>query len=243
MAASFPSLLAAGVTDLGRFDPFHLFAGESDIVTDQAQAADNTAILQFQVLTYDSDGRLTPWLGTADYAYGTITFTDSPSDTETVSVNGNAITFIATGTPAADEVLIDADDTVTVSRFAAVINSDPATYAVHASIGATGLVVTVTAIEAGTGGNAIALAEATATAVSVSGATLTDVTGAETVPTGNPVAIAAQAVPSTSTGPMLPIYTGGVFNHEALVWPAGVATLAQRRAALAGTNLGVRQLL
>ena len=37
---TYPSLLASGVNYLTRFDQFDLFAGESDIVTSQAQAAD-----------------------------------------------------------------------------------------------------------------------------------------------------------------------------------------------------------
>lgn len=33
-----------------------------------------------------------------------------------------------------------------------------------------------------------------------------------------------------------PYYTGGDFNHEALVWPAAIDTLAERRAAFSHTG-------
>lgn len=54
------------------------------------------------------------------------------------------------------------------------------------------------------------------------------------------VAIAAQPIAANAMGP---IYTGGVFNHEALVWPAALDTLAERKAAFDGSNIGVRKLL
>lgn len=37
-------------------------------------------------------------------------------------------------------------------------------------------------------------------------------------------------------GSWAPYYTGGDFNHEALVWPAATDTLAERRAAFASTS-------
>lgn len=123
MAQSYPPLLAGGITDLGRFDPFDLYAGESDIVTGQAQMVDGEAAVQFVVLAMAA-GRLTAYTGT-----------------------------------------------------------------------------------------------------------------------GTAHAIAAQPVNAATPGAWVPIFTGGVFNHEALVWPAGTNTLALRQQAFAGTNIGVRQLL
>jgi hypothetical protein len=38
-------------------------------------------------------------------------------------------------------------------------------------------------------------------------------------------------------------YTGGVPNHKALIWPAGVDTLDQRKAAFDGTNITISALL
>lgn len=126
MAASYPPLLARGMTDEGRFDQFDLYGGESDIVTDQGQAADGVAIQQFQVLMRDVGGRYIPFaVGAGNLAIG----------------------------------------------------------------------------------------------------------------------IAAQPVAALTPGAWLPIFTGGVFNHQALVWPAGVTTLAARKAIFDGSNIGVRQLL
>lgn len=123
MAASYPPLLAGGITDQGRFDPFDLYAGESDIVTGQAQMTDGEAAVQFAVMAMAA-GRLTAWTGT-----------------------------------------------------------------------------------------------------------------------GTAHAIIAQPISATTPGSWVPIFTGGIFNHEALVWPAGANTLALRQQAFAGTNIGVRQLL
>lgn len=54
------------------------------------------------------------------------------------------------------------------------------------------------------------------------------------------VGIAAQPAAANAH---FPLYVGGVFNHEALVWPAAADTLAERKAAFDGTNIGVRVLL
>jgi hypothetical protein len=123
MAGVYPPLLAGGITDQGRYDQFDLYAGESDIVTGQAQMTDAEGAQQFLVLAMVA-GRLTAYTGT-----------------------------------------------------------------------------------------------------------------------GLAHAIAAQPVNATTPGTWVPIFTGGVFNHEALVWPAGTNTLALRQQAFAGTNIGVRQLL
>lgn len=56
----------------------------------------------------------------------------------------------------------------------------------------------------------------------------------------NAVGIAAQPAAANA---YFPLYVGGVFNHEALVWDAADDTLAERKAAFDGTNIGVRQLL
>lgn len=39
-----------------------------------------------------------------------------------------------------------------------------------------------------------------------------------------------------------PYYVGGVFNPDALVWPASVTTLAQRKAVFARTNIQITKL-
>ena len=59
---------------------------------------------------------------------------------------------------------------------------------------------------------------------------------------GSEVAAGILAAPLDTTaatgvaGSWAPYYTGGDFNHAALVWPAATDTLAERRAAFASTG-------
>lgn len=242
MAATYPPLLASGVNSLGRFDQFDLMAGDGPFTDDWGQAADGAAISQFQTLMRDAAGRLVPLTTAGDYATGTITVGGQPVATNTVSVNAHAITFVAAGTPTATQVLIGATAADTAAAIAAVINSDPVLYAVTASVA--GTVITLTANAVGTAGNAVALAEAVTDAgFTVSGATLAGANAAEDVPSGNFVAVAMQPVSAATPGAKLPIRISGGFNHEALIWPAGLGTLAQRQRACEGTPIHVHQLL
>lgn len=243
--STYPNLLTHGIDSAGDVGaPFELYAGDTpQPAHDQGQAADGQAIQQFEVLMHNASGRLVPLTTAGDYATGTITVGGQPADTETVTINGEAITFIAAGVPTATQVLIGADTTETATRLREVINSDPDLYDVVAS--GTGTTVTLTAIAAGTAGNAITLAEAVAdVGFTVSGATLTGANAAEDVPSGNAVAIALQAVPAATPGAYVPVAVAGCFNHEALVWPAGLGTLRQRKMAFESSRgIVVKQLL
>jgi len=64
---------------------------------------------------------------------------------------------------------------------------------------------------------------------------------AGSAPANKAVGIAAQA--TAAAGGKFPGYVGGIFNHKALVWPAGVTTLQARMAAFTGSTLGVRELI
>lgn len=371
MAASYPqTLLATGLNNIGRFDQFDLYAGEDDIVTSQAQAADGVAIRQFEILTFDVDGRLIPWAATGQHSSATITFTGQPVAADTITINGVVIDFVSSLTPGDnDEVLIGATPAATVTNLVNLINGTPdgvdpntllPTYGVSslagtgvtATVDATGLIVTLSAAVEGTAGNALTLTES-ATNVAVSGAVLSgaeadratgtltfgaiavnnqtitingsvvtwktsgaatngteanigasatdsaqnlkavinafpglfEVTAAgngavltltaipegtpgnsitlarsNTVPTLSgatltgggasepdaalsPIGIAAQPVPATTPGTWLPYFMGGVFNHQVLIWPPGVATLAQRKRAVANSSFKIGQLL
>lgn len=241
MAASYPSLAASGVDILGRFDPFDLFAGEGKITTTRLQAADATAVEQFQVVMVDANGRYVPWTSHDLYAYGAFTFTGNPAPADTIAINGHTITFRASGA-VADELNIGTTLADTLADLADMINAAPTTYLVSASVNAANTVLNVTAIAAGTGGNTITTTESS-TAISVSGATLTDVLATEESPSANAVAICANAVAAATPGAYFSAFTGGIFNHEALVWPGGIDTLAQRKAAFMGTPIGVEQLI
>jgi hypothetical protein len=101
-------------------------------------------------------------------ATGTITFTGLPVEDETITVNGIVYTF-KTAAVTAVEITIGADATEMASNTAAKIDANQ-TLTLDA-VNVSG-VVTVSAKESGTYGNAYTLAEA-ATNTAVSGATLT----------------------------------------------------------------------
>jgi hypothetical protein len=54
-----------------------------------------------------------------------------------------------------------------------------------------------------------------------------------------PIGVAAQPIAANGKGPY---YEDGVFNHEALKWPAAIDTIAKRKNALAGRPFSVRHL-
>lgn len=241
MAASYPPLLARGITDEGRFDQFDLFAGNGDWNTTQMQAADGQAILQFQVLSLDANGRLVPLSLAGNYAAGSIVVGGNPVAANTVTINGNAITFVV-ASPGANDCVIGTSTQVTADNLRAVINANPTRYGVTA--GGTTNTVSLTANVVGTAGNSITLAEGvTDVLFTVSGATLAGANAVADVPSGNAFAIAAQPVPASTPGGWVPIFIGGGFNHQALVWPDGLGSLAQRKAVFAGTPIYPQQLL
>lgn len=244
MAASqtYSNLLAHGVTSGGDVGPvFELWAGDSpDPATLQGQAADAQAIQQFEVLMYDAEGKVVPFTIGDNYSTGSYVVGGQPTAADFITVNGHVITFISTGTPEVDEVLIGGTTTLTAAAIAAVLNSDPELYGVTAV--ANGTTVTMTALAAGTG--AITTTEdVTSASFTVSGATLTGGDTTADTPSGAAVAVAAQPVLAATPGAFVPIYISGCFNHEALIWPAGIATLRQRMLAFAGTGITVKQLL
>ena len=54
--------------------------------------------------------------------------------------------------------------------------------------------------------------------------------------------ILTQAANAVAADVNLGVYTGGFFNHAALVWPVGVATFAARKAAFAGKSIHIGQV-
>lgn len=57
------------------------------------------------------------------------------------------------------------------------------------------------------------------------------------------VGIAAQPVTTDAvTAQSLPYYVSGFFNHEALVWPSDITTLADRKAVFVGTEIQIGSL-
>jgi hypothetical protein len=62
MAGSYPDLLAHGVEEAGRFDPFDLFAGSGPWHTTQMLVEDNQAINQFTPVALNTAGKVVPWV-------------------------------------------------------------------------------------------------------------------------------------------------------------------------------------
>ena len=84
-ANHYPAMLAGGITEEDSFTPFHLWAGESDIVSDQITAG-ATALEQFRVYMDDGTGKKVPWDGTAGKAEG---FTAQP-----IAANSEGPSFV-----------------------------------------------------------------------------------------------------------------------------------------------------
>lgn len=239
---TYPNQLASGINLVGEVGAdFELWAGEPGR-TDQGQAADGVAITQFQVLMHDAEGKYVPLTLTGDYATGGYVVGGQPSAADTITVNGQVITFITSGTPTATQVLVGSTTADTAESIRDLINSNPELYGSVAS--GTGTTVTLTAIAQGTAGNSIATLEGvTSGSFTVAGATLTGANAAEDVPSGNAVAFAAQPCAATTPGAWVSVYVSGVPNHEALVWPAGLSTLRQRKMAFEGTPITPKQIL
>lgn len=229
---SYPDQLAAGLTVQDAFVPFDLFAGEANIVTDQGFASAAGDLEQFRVVARDEAGKLIKWDPAGGAATGALTFSGTGTAADTITINGTVITLEASGA-SGHQANVGGTATVTAQNVKAVINADPDAFGVTASGAAA--VLTLTAIEAGVAGNSITTTEA-GTNTSFGAATLT---GGSDVAAGPAIGITAQPIPAGTGGPL---YTGGIFNHEALVWPASVTTIAARKAAFDGTNIGVRQL-
>jgi hypothetical protein len=232
MSGSYPNMLASGVDLENTFAPFELWAGESDIVTSQGTAAENIA--QFTVVTYDAQARITAWLGGGGAAgTQTVTFSTAvPANGDTVTINGQAITFKTTPTGTYD-LAIPGSLALAASTLRDLVNAHEDTF--NATATASSGVVTLSAANLGEAGNAVTVAKS-GTNIAVGGATLAGGTdqGAK------PIGFMAQA--AVTGGPAV-FYTGGVPNHAVLIWPASVSTLDARKAAFAGTNITISALL
>jgi len=215
---SYPNLLAGGVTSQDQPIPTDLFAGEAPVVTDRAQAG-AVDLEQFRVFAFDESGLMVPWNPDAGAAQGVLTFSGVGTADDTITINGHVITLKASGA-VGPQINIGASATLTAQNLKAYVNAHPDETGVKASGAAAA--ITLTAIEPGVVGNSITTTEA-GTNTAFGAATL--VGGSEEAES-EPAGILAQPVKAGKWGPY---YRGGVFNHAALVWPAGVTTFAQRK--------------
>lgn len=103
-------------------------------------------------------------------ASGTVTFTGNPSDGDTITINGVAITFVA-ATPSGNEVLIGASAALTATNLWAFLFNSTNASIKEASYTISGTVVTVTFKTVGAAGNDFTLAKSSS-AIALSAATL-----------------------------------------------------------------------
>lgn len=110
-------------------------------------------------------------------ATGTATFSANPAPSDVLTINGTAVTFVASA-PTGSQVLIGATLPATLANLLTMLNASADTGLVKSTYGLAGSVLTITAsqtsnagAQAGSGGNALTLAK-TSTAITVSAATL-----------------------------------------------------------------------
>lgn len=228
-----PNMLAHGVVGFTLPLADELFAGERPVTTDRAKVG--AAVLMYQVITFNENGEMVPWTGLAGRAVGTVTFAANPAAADTITIGGHVITFRASGAVGA-EVNIGATTALTAAALKAYLDANAEATGVTASIASN--VLTLIALNPGAAGNSITLAKS-GTNPTISGATLAG-GGEETEAFARGVAGQAQA----TVGKWTPYYTGGDFNHDALVWPAHITTLAERKRAFqSGVHtIGVNRL-
>jgi len=225
------------------FIPSQVILGdaESTFVTVEA----GLSFAKWTVVGLNSLGHAVAWNPAGGFATGaaatdTLTFTAQPTAADTVTINSVVTTFVAAGATAA-QVNIGATTAATAAAFAAHVNALTVTMAVNADV--VGSVVTLTANLAGTAGNALTVAKS-GTYPTLGAATLLGGTADATTEMreGQLWGVMAQPVDATAGDAPGPVFYEGLFNHEALIWPAGITTLDQRRAACVGSGIMVTVL-
>lgn len=101
---------------------------------------------------------------TAPTATGKITFSANPANTDTITLNGTAITFV-TGTPSGSQVQIGASLSATLASLLTFLQASADTQLVKFTylLNAAKTILYTTAAAAGTGGNALTIAASVAT--------------------------------------------------------------------------------
>lgn len=109
-------------------------------------------------------------LGAGVEATGTITLTGTGTASDTITVNGTAITLVASG-PTGNQVLIGGTAAITAANLWAFLLNSIDTNIIKATYTLAGDVITATYFEVGTVGNGFTLVKSS-TEISISGATL-----------------------------------------------------------------------
>lgn len=242
MSGTFPDTLASFNNARGAYVPGNLLAGEADLITNRAQARPGMHLAQHTVIAQDSDGYLVSW-DPATRATGALTFSGTGTAADTITIAGRVYTLRAAADADTDvEIAIGASAAATAANAAEVFNRAVNVTATGVYATVSGAVVTLIAVVGGTAGNSITTTES-GTGASFGAATLENGGTTQTTTYGKAIGITAEPIGASDAPVDTPYYSGGVFNHEALVWPAATSTLALRRAAFNGTNIEVASLL
>lgn len=214
--------------DEGTFTPAQLFAGEEPVVTRGGETvALGQNLAAKQIVAMNEDGLIVAWSPTTGAATGVITFSGVGTAADTITINGVVITLRAAADPALSEITIGASATLTAQALKTYVNANPDVFGVTASGAAA--VITLTAIAPGIVGNSITTTEA-GTGTAFGAATLT---GGSEETEAKPYGVLIEAINASAAAKTgATCYHGGVFNHEALTWPAGLTTFAARKLAL-----------
>lgn len=240
MSATYPDTLVSFNDSRGAYTPPNLFAGEADIITDRAQMRMGMHLAKHTVIAQDSDGMLVKY-DPQTRATGALTFSGTGTANDTITVAGRVFTLVAAS--ASDvQITIGASATETATNTAAVLNAAVNVAATGVYAVASGAVVTLYAVTGGTAGNSITTTES-GTGASFGAATLGSGATTRTTTYGKAIGITLEPIAASSEAVDCPYYSGGIFNHEELVWPAADDTLAERRAAFNGSNINVASLL
>ena len=240
MSGTFPNTLAAFNGSEGAYTPPNLLAGEADLISDRATVAAGQHLDQFTVVAQAADGTLVAW-DPQTRASGVLTFSGTGTANDTITIAGVVFTLVAAAATAV-QITIGATAADTAANAAAVFNTAASVAATGVYATVSGAAVTLIAVVGGTAGNSITTTES-GTGASFGAATLEN--GASTALTtgyGKAIGVLSEPV-SADVATSAPYYSGGIFNHEALVWPAATTTLAARRAVFNGTNVNVAALL
>jgi phage tail sheath gpL-like len=159
-------------------------------------------------------------------AVGTVTFSANPAPSDTLTLNGSAVTFVSALTSGL-QVLIGSTLAATLANLLAFLQASADTQLVKFTYSIVGSVLNLTAVTRGTGGNSLTLAKSS-TAIAVSGATLSGgVTGVAA--TGTIVATAAPTANGT-----LHLYIAGVYVPVTIT--SGMTTTQVATAIAAAVN-------
>lgn len=178
--------------------------------------------------------------GSAVAAKGSIAFTQNPAASSTITLNGTAVTFVASGATGA-QVNIGANLAATLANALAVLSASADTQLVKFTYAVSGNSLNLTAATAGTAGNALTVATNVvgATAVAMTGGAAAVSDGSQTA-----VAITLYGVDATSADATVTVLARTAeVNGAELVRAASINTptlVAAQNAQLAAVGIVVR---